>query len=239
MMNDYLSKYPWLKGRVSLIPNTYDSELVPRYPVSLFDKFTITYAGGFYGNRQPHLFLSSLKTFLSDIDVKSEDVQVLFIGNSNRFVESAIRKLGLGSTVSCLGFIPYDQCIRYIFGSHLLLLIEFSQSVTTKVYDYLASGRSILALISEGELEQLITKYSSNSYIITSKKAQDITHAIKDCYARWKAGSSMNSIGGSKKFITDYSQWSLTCRLSTVLEGVLLSNRKCLNSSAKGADDMT
>jgi hypothetical protein len=109
------------------------------------------------------------------------------------------------------------KALEYTNSADMLLVIELTNAVTTKIYEYLSTGKPILAIIAKGELEGLIKKYSDNSYIVTSESEDDIIRSILDAYNKWNRDALKNTDTGTLKLYCDeYNRKSLTGTLSTI-----------------------
>lgn len=194
MAEDYLRIYPWLREKVRVIRNGFDIEDMPKKEIRPFnDKFTITYTGRFYGLRSPEPFLKALYKILKDNEILRQEFRVLFVGSKDKNTKDLVKRYGLQDIVTQLGWVPLSKSFEYMFKSHLLLLIEPTSALTTKAFEYLATGKPILAIIPEGELAELIREYSDNSYIIASDSIEDIASAIIDAYKKWKKGELVST----------------------------------------------
>jgi glycosyltransferase involved in cell wall biosynthesis len=220
MKENYLRQFSFLKDSVEVIYNGFDPENIEGKEETLFPKFTILHLGDFYARqktRDPSLFLASLKNFISQEKIPPEKLEVQFVGEIYEEIGKTILTLGLSSYVSCQERIPYDMAVRYLNKSHLLLLIETRDVMTTKVFEYLATGKPILALIKEGELKNLIEKYSRNSYVFTNPDFNQIITAIMDCYQSYES----HHVEPSESFISNFNRQNQTKQLALCLNKLI------------------
>lgn len=188
MKESYSRKFNYLKDRIEVIYNGFDPERI-NSGEPLFPEFTILHLGDFCANqkaRDPGLFLSALQRMISEEKISANQFRVLFIGERYLEVEKAISNKGLSAYVSCLDRVPHPIAMKYLNRSHMLLLIETRDVMTTKVFEYLATGKPILALITNKELKALIERYSCNSYVITASDVQTIKVSVRDCYGNYR-----------------------------------------------------
>lgn len=219
MKEFYSEKYPFLRGRISVITNGFDIENISSTTFPLFNKFTIIYCGSFSGRRQPDLFLQGLNEFIKNNQVPPQNLEVIFIGPESKHLNNLIEELNLTQYANYKGYFPYNETLGLMFKSHVLLLVEPRAALTTKIFEYLATGKPILALIAKGELENLIKKYSNTSYIITSENYNEVAEAIHGCYDKWLQGkyqlTDQEKVETFKKL---YSRRTLTEQLASILE---------------------
>jgi glycosyltransferase involved in cell wall biosynthesis len=190
MQESYLRKFNFLKGRIEVIYNGFDPERIGSGNNSLFTEFTILHLGNFYAKhktRNPDLFLTALREMISEQEILPGQLRVFFIGERYPEIERAIVGKGLSAFVSYIDRVPHDIAMEYLNKSHMLLLIETMDVMTTKVFEYLATGKPILALIGNKELKSLIERYSCNSYVILEPSLQTIKRDVSHCYRNYSA----------------------------------------------------
>lgn len=195
MLNGYVERYPNLKYKISLIYNGFDLTNFQFREIKSFDKFTIIYTGSFYGVQSPELFFRGLRKVIDEKIIPKNKMQVLLVGHKAKFVEKLIEKYSLREIVNYKDFVSVKEANRCILKSHMLLLVigcnkqDGSHVLTAKIFQYLATGKSILALVPEGDASEMIRTYSDNFYIISDHDNVDkIAEAIYDCYTKWKEG---------------------------------------------------
>jgi glycosyltransferase involved in cell wall biosynthesis len=221
MRQAYVRKYSFLGEKISTITNGFDFCDFPVNDLPLFEKFTILYCGTFYGQRRPDLFLNGLKEAVIKKNLSPNHLQVLFLGIINEELSQLIESLGLTKFVSQLGYFSHEEAIEFMFRSHLLLLVEPRQALTTKVFEYLATGKPILALFYRGELYELVREHSDVSYLVTSNDSSDVAKAINDCYAKWADNKyQLANPLKVKKFMQEYNRPALTKKLSVILDNL-------------------
>ncbi|MBA7609297.1 hypothetical protein ES703_16486 [subsurface metagenome] len=217
--DDYLAIYPWLEEKTTVIRHGFDADDFPEN-YEPFDKFTITYTGGIYGLRYPKLFFAGLRKVFDENRIPIDDVNILFMGCKRRELTNMLKGFGLYNKIAPTSWIPHKEAIEYACKSHLLLLVEPTNSVTSKIYDYLATGNPILAIVPQGELEQLIRRYSDNSYI--TQDVARISDAIVDAYTKWSKGE-LHKTEGPKitEYMSKYTRENQTRELIEVFERTL------------------
>lgn len=87
--------------------------------------------------------------------------------------------------------------------------------ISTKLYEALAVGIPILAIINKGEVANLTRKYSKNSYVITSDNVDDVANAIKDAYHKWDKGILEKST--TEEFLQNFNKKALTKQFVQIL----------------------
>jgi glycosyltransferase involved in cell wall biosynthesis len=220
MKDNYLRKFHFLEGKIEVVYNGFDPETIKTDESTLFPEFTILHLGDFYAKqktRDPGLFLSALQDMISEQNIPPTQLRVFFVGERYSEIEKAIASKGLSAYVSYIDRVPHNTAMEYLNKSHMLLLIETGDVMTTKVFEYLATGKPILALITNNELKALIERYSSNSYVITAPDLQTIKEDILHCYKNYYR----NMTALLKEFRQTFSRRNQTAVLAEKLEKLL------------------
>ena len=219
---DYSMMYPELRHKITTICNGFDSTDFKRQRAQ-FERFTITYTGSLYGsgNRPYRLFLEALSDSINSGAIQKEEIHVFFAGSKNPRVLRDIERYNLQTTVTATERVPYEQALWYAASSSLLLVIETTNAAPTKVYEYLATGVPILAIVREGELAKLIRKHSKHSYVTTSNSVAEVSDYTNSAYRRWKGGEVPVDVSGLKKYCDRFERKNLTKELAAVFTSAI------------------
>jgi glycosyltransferase involved in cell wall biosynthesis len=207
--------------RVSVIPNGYDPEDFQGLEPHNFEKFTITHLGSFYGRRQPIEFLKGLRLFLKRHPEAKQRLKVLFVGNIEEKILNRIREHDLLEVVECRPHEPQRQALRLALSSHLLLLIlghdpKAAAIIPAKLFEYLFSGKPILALVSEGETAELIRSHDAGT-VITSPDVEEIGRSLQQYYEGYLKGDRFYSRSNSRE-MERYHRRHLTAELAEIFD---------------------
>lgn len=226
MKERYLCEFNFLRGRSEVIYNGFDPESIGSNQQALFPEFTILHLGNFYAKqktRDPNLFLSAIQRVILEKKIPSDQLRVLFIGERYREIEEMIAKRGLSANVTCLDRVPHNVAMQYLNKSHVLLLIETLDVMTTKVYEYLATGKPMLCLIKQGgELECFIQRSSTNAFIL-SNDIDQIKDVIGLCFENYQMGKYRIKL--NSQFRNEFSRVEQTRHLAELLDKLRLGNR--------------
>jgi len=223
MKENYLQNFPFLKNRIEVIYNGFDPEWIDSSGKTLFSQFTILHLGNFYGGqkpRDPGLFLAAIQKLIDQERIPPHHFQIFFLGERYTEIEKMISEKGLSAYVSCLDRVPYEVAMEYLNKSHLLLLIEKMEVMTTKVYEYLATGKPMLCLIRKGgDLESFIRKFSLNSSIVFSESVDEIKEAVWKCYGDYQKGGYRSLV--NEEFRKSFSRMEQTRHLVHLLDRMI------------------
>jgi glycosyltransferase involved in cell wall biosynthesis len=144
------------ESKFHCIPNGFDT--LPVIPVLVpgsteQPRTLVTYIGSVYGSTDPQSFVQAVQELPEET---RRLLQIRFIG---RIETSAYYRAlkSLGDTVELTGFLPRAEALRAIEDATYLLLITHDRiNIAGKMYDYLGSGKPILAAIHpDGDVRRL------------------------------------------------------------------------------------
>jgi glycosyltransferase involved in cell wall biosynthesis len=217
-----IEKYPFLENKCEVIMNGFDPDDfkdLKRQPLQ--GKFRILYTGSLYGLRTPKHFLFALQKLVQEKPHLKEKIEVKFIGNYGKEAPAIVDKLELNNIVQFFGYMPHEKCLDLMVNSHILLLIVASEGnktagiVTGKLFEYLVSGRPVLALAAkEGIVANIIQ--SANAGVVVSSNVEAIKDAILDFYEQWATGKLSSTTDMSS--IEKYNRKVLTHKLAQIFE---------------------
>ena len=130
------------------------------------DLFTITYAGNFDLTRTATSFLKGVSNVNSKYPEIFRKHSIKFFGNFNINIEEEINALGLSEIVKQYGLIKYENVIDEISNASVLLLIVHNDlntpkfCIPAKLFEYMATGRPILAVAPRGEATEIIDRFN-------------------------------------------------------------------------------
>lgn len=132
--SDYISKYPFIKQKITTIFNGFDLDDIPKN-ITTFNKFTIVYTGSFYGVRSPELFFAALEKILKNDLISKDKFQFLWAGRDVLFVHELAREYEIEDIVNYIGLVSKKEADELLYKSHLLFLLigstdEVSQNTT-------------------------------------------------------------------------------------------------------------
>lgn len=176
-------RYPDMQlKKFDVLLNSFDPDDFVDLEISkpFSNKFTISHAGTFYGDRSPEPFLIALMKLLEQKPNWREQIEVFFIGS---FPQNG-RNLGLldplKDVVKIVPYLPYKEMLKFLTKSALLLLIPGpgEGTITGKVFDYLALKKPIL-LLSQGNIAlENILKRTKNSLVLPFEAIDRIVEAL-------------------------------------------------------------
>lgn len=155
-------RYPRRAGNIVTILNGFDPKKFQDVSPCPFegDRCVFLHAGGFYGPRSPLPLLEALRQCGKHHPHEFEKIQVVFLGLTSyggRPLEQIIRDYQVQDSVRIIPRVPHYEALSYIKGADVALLFGQSgkkelASVPAKAYEYLALGKSVLAVDAGNEV---------------------------------------------------------------------------------------
>lgn len=183
-------RHPDQRSKFIVIRNGFDPALFENVQAAAFDKFTILFAGTLYGTITPDFFVRGLAKWLETKDRSvRKDVQALFFGMGTERAGTLARELGIGDVVKTSGLVPQTEIIQKLKGADLLLLIIGNDSrsagvIASKLYEYMALNRPILAIIPQGETLEVLREYG-NFHHAPHDDYGSLLSALDDAYGKY------------------------------------------------------
>lgn len=214
--------------RIHVITNGYDDDFPDlRASAPAGDVFTVSYTGVLYGHRPVGSFLSALGRLLCERDGLRPSVRVNFYGkvrfDKERTLGPIIDKYRIAPMVSFEPYIKYEEALRAQAASSVNLLIvedtvNSDSLLPLKAFEYLASGRPVLALAPEGDCRRLIQE-SGAGVVCHPRDVEGIKEALEaliEEHSRGELGSKADP-----SVVSRYHRRELTGRLAGVLDGAI------------------
>lgn len=224
------------RDRFVAIHNGFDAADFDGIPRERTDRFTITYAGVFYYSigssfrdragddtmrtYSPLCFFEALESFFARRPEAKARTRVRFMGKLGQGYDPIVRERGLETVIEQLGYIAYDEHLRVLKNSDVLLLVlsrgEQSRGwIPSKFFQYLGTGNPILALAPDGELRDIIRETRSG-VVVEPDDAVAASRAIEELYDAWASGTSIAQ--PAAEAVARYERRHLAGRLSEAMK---------------------
>ena len=189
---------PWLNNLHGLVPhqprekfrvhpNGYDAAHFTDAPAPAPEKFNIVYTGTFYGHRSPAVFIEAVRRVLAQGRIPAVDLRIELMGHTSGLVSLAELPAGV---LQVIGQRPYhDARQRLERAAALLLVVPAAGGVgnhTGKLFNYLASGRPILALAPDGNVAAELIRDSRSGVVVAPDDVDAVASALVELYDRWR-----------------------------------------------------
>jgi len=141
MLDVLVARHPQLAGRAHVLPNGFDpQEEVAE--IALGAGFWLVHTGRLYGREE------QTSAFLRAFAALPEDVHVLFVGAAGARIGAEAATLGMSERVRVEPYAPHALALGYQRAADALLLVNGRrpESMSSKVYEYLAGRRPVFAI---------------------------------------------------------------------------------------------
>ena len=189
------------------------------------DAFVVAHVGNMNRARNPE----ALWKALSDTQNTSDwpDLQCRFTGHVDSSVLASVSAFCPGVRLDTLPYVPHRTAIDRMREAALLLLcinrVEGAEGIATgKLYEYLASGRPVLALGPVNGDAARILQETGAGRMFDFDDTEGVRVFLRSHYEAWRAGSPMQ--GAPPDRIARYSRREQARQLAALLSG--LSDRR-------------
>jgi glycosyltransferase involved in cell wall biosynthesis len=169
------------------------------------------HVGSFYGSRNPDALLECLA------EIKRDDIVFVQVGGGFDSYERFKKEV----KIKIIPPVHREEALDLMREASLLYLKQGWEAgvseyiaVGAKTYEYLATGLPILAEVPPGDNAELVEKYASAGYTVTSNKRADLRHAVESAYA----ARSRANVAIHPEFAKKFSRRELTWQLATLFD---------------------
>ena len=210
ILADLQRAYPFLQAHGEVISNGFDPD-EPADRVDLGDGFWFVHTGRLYQR------MGEVSRFLQALAVLPDDVRVLFLGVEGTQVRAEAERLGVGHRVRVEPFGAHAYALGCQRAADALLLITLAEteSLTGKVFEYLASGKPVFAVTPSGSAaQQLLQRAGSSAW---AEPHAAITEPL---------GRFVSAVRGGVlpardlAVVAECDAGALTARLAALLDGI-------------------
>ncbi len=155
MRDDYAGRVPGLETKSSVLYWGYDEEAFADFkPASSGRQEILLHAGNIFEHQNPKALWPMLR---KEVD-RGRDLRVEFVGTVAPGIRASIRDAGLEDRTVFNGFLPYHEMVSKLGkASYLLVCASEKRHVPGKLFEYLRTGKPILAFGDENsEVEGIL-----------------------------------------------------------------------------------
>jgi glycosyltransferase involved in cell wall biosynthesis len=206
-----------------VVHNGYDAEDfegVPRGPEAVArDRFILAYVGSMYATRNPTTLWPALAGLRAAGE--AERLRTRLVGAVGEDVRAALRTTGLDAVTEVVSYVPHDVAVRAMTEAALLLLVvdpcRTERGILTgKLYEYLASGRPVLAVGPlDGDAARLLEETGAGR-LFARDDVTGMVAFVCDHYAAWEAGAP--KAGADAAAVAPYARQAEAGQIAAVLD---------------------
>jgi len=215
------------KKNVNIVTNGFDPDNIGGTPCSLTRKFTITYTGTIYTDKQdPEKFFIALRNLMEKKLINPEDVEIRLYGKRLSWLKNVIDKYEFSSMAKQYGTIPRKEVLERQKDSQILLFFNWEDPVKKglshlKFFEYLSVQRPILACggFPKDDVEKILIQTRAGTYAPTIKEIQK---GLLGFYEEYEHTGKV-SYNGYLEEINKYSYREMAKKFADILNQI--SNR--------------
>lgn len=233
MAEMYLERYPHIAGKYSVIPNGYDGEAFVGVGPQRFgaspDKLLFLHSGIIYPeDRDPSAFFAAIKQLMEEGAIAREKICIRFRAPVHGpEILALAEKFGMTDIVEVAPPVAYKDAIGEMLGADLLLLFQgssFNVQIPAKVYEYLRTGKPIIALVDPvGDTANLLTEFPSAVVADISDSGQ-IAGRVGELLLRLSQSEYKALLATDKQSVERFSREKQAVALAELLDGLVSSD---------------
>jgi len=209
--------------RFHWIPNGFDPEDFEGVEASVPETFTVTYSGSLYGGRRLGPVVAALEDLIAAGDVRREDVRLQVLGPPTSKVLGELGDSALRDRIVAPGRVTHAETLAAQAASAVNLLVDIIYDgpnihVPGKLYEYLRSGRPVLAVSNPGLTSRLIEE-AAGGWVVPPGDHAALKARLGEAYQLWRNGAEMPA--PRREVVERFNRAHLAARLVAVLESVV------------------
>lgn len=211
--------------QVFVVRNGVDQNLLTKEYEKKYDLFTLAYTGIIYPDAQKADILGqALQNLIRSNQVLASDIQVIQAGKDGYFWKDLLEQYGLSHLLINESLLPHKEALRIQRRAHMNVLLSWSSLymqgiLTGKLYEYIASGNPILAIVNgvkDKELENIIEGHGFGAVFYHRQSAvAQVERFILSQYQKWQQGNTIRPLPAAIReklmpfmWDTGFEQWA-------------------------------
>jgi glycosyltransferase involved in cell wall biosynthesis len=174
--------------------------------------------------RTPRYLLEAIERVISRGDIAADKLELVLVGELSPQDREMVQRSKVASSVKMLGYTPHAQSVGWLESADALFLPlhtpldhEPTLVVPGKAYEYLGSGRPILAMCPPGDMRDFVT--NTRSGIVTG--GDDVPAAADALVKLYRAKLEGRILATQDRpAVEQFERRHLTQRLAKVLDAV-------------------
>lgn len=229
LIQSYTQQFQIPKEKIVSITNGYDEADFSSLPTQKStQKFIINYSGLLYTQQRSIApVLKALQQLGSERKLDLSKVEFRIVGMAEQGNIEVVKQYGLEEIIVQTGYVSHQTALEYNLNADLLLLLvgdeaQFKPIYTGKFFDYLRSGRPILALAPKNGAVDRVLRETGHGEAHLSTQISEIKKMILREYQAWQNGKAAKQLCSPK--IQQFERKALTGQLANVLSSVVSSH---------------
>jgi glycosyltransferase involved in cell wall biosynthesis len=175
--------------------------------------------------RSPLSFLKAVERWCDLRPEVPQNLEIVFAGQLTERDRAMTKDSAIARLVQCPGHLAHDKSIELVrtadllfFTMHNLPRGERTRTIQAKTYEYMASGRPIMAAVPEGDARDFLSRCGT-ALLCWPDDVGGMVEQLDKAYEAWKAG---RPIGPSHRtFVEQFAARRQAARLAQAFSRVL------------------
>jgi glycosyltransferase involved in cell wall biosynthesis len=171
------------------------------------------------------ILLKAIERWAAECPKVLDDVELLFAGVATAQDKSVAERSTIGHCVRFTGYLSHNESVELVRTADLLFLPMHdlppgrrSRIVPGKTYEYMASGRPILAAVPDGDARDFLEK-SGTALLCRPDDVEGMLRQLDLAYTHWKSSRPM--VNPNREYVQTFERSQLTERLADFFNRVL------------------
>ncbi len=180
-------------GRALTLPNGFDPADFGE-PLAKADSgdFVVVHNGSFRGGRRARPLLEGFALARERDGDFAARAKLYMLGINRADDVRAAEDLGLRGAAFAVGYVRHGDALRACLGADLLALAMAAEEgpalVPGKLYEYLGTGRPILAAVPPGEVRDVLARATRGAVVVPPDDAEAIAEGLAEAFGAWRGG---------------------------------------------------
>jgi len=218
---ELLKKHGIDDEKFTTVPAGFD----PDDPITENDRdrappFTTVFAGVFYDSFRPNRFIAAVNDLIDERKLSQDEVRLVFLGPIKPADKKEIGGIDKYGVCEFWGFVPRKVIMKQIRDADVLLLLLSDKRgagvIPSKVFEYMASAKPILALVPpNGEVAKIINN-TGTGVVVDFEDRAAAKNAYYDIFLSWKNDGKVTSKIRWEE-VKKYDQKKLVQQIASIL----------------------
>lgn len=208
------------RQRFLTITNGYDEEdfLGPVPPLAVpprEDRLTLAHVGTVNASRDGDGLLQAVRQLIRSGRVPASEIELLFAGQVHGLSDPWLEEQDV---LRIVDYLPHPEAVGTMRASDVLLLLNTErENILGKTFEYLASGRPVLGILTEGATADLVRE-SSAGPVVDPADVEGIAGQVAEAHERWRSRGLRGE--ADPGVVRRYSRRETTKALSELFHGL-------------------
>ncbi len=190
---------------IELITNGFDPADFIDCDSTYNEKFSICHLGSMNSKRNPENLWEVISALCLENQEFKQHLEIKLIGQVDASIIKSIENLDLNSYLQKIDFLPHKNGLMELNSSSILLLpinlkAHSEGIIPGKVYEYLATGKPILAIGSKDSDIKYIIENSKNAILLDYQDSAEMKSFIWNEFINFKSNSATNKTEANNQY---------------------------------------